>query len=411
MLRRFISLDKALNEAIENTKIELSEERVSIDQASYRILAEDIIAPIDIPPYDRSAVDGYAVRAEDTFGASSTNPIPLKLKGEVLFDSDRNSLCVNEGEAIRISTGVPIPQGANAVIMLEDTYIENDKVYVLKAVAKYENVSRRGEDIKKGDTVIEKGTLLKPWHIAALAALGIDTVRVYRKVRIGVVAIGSEVVEPSEGIQAYFRGKVLNSTARLVVELLNRYKFIDVKYYGIVSDDEMEIRTKVAKVLEERDAVITTGGTGVSYHDIVVKAVEGIDGRILVRGIAIRPGRPTSIAVLSGKPIFMLSGFPVAAYIGVEMIVLPYLIRKLKIRGFEKMRVKAVLTHRIYNVVGYRSFIRVRVFKCGEKICAEPIALRGSGILSSLLKSNGILIIPENIEGYEKGSEVWIEIM
>ena len=182
------------------------------------------------------------------------------------------------------------------------------------------------------------------------------------------------------------------------------------RYLGVVGDDEEEIANALKQAVEKHDYVITTGGTGVSSGDLVPRAVGKI-GRLLIRGVAMRPGRPTSLGVISGKPVFMLSGFPVAALVGLEAIVTPALARMLGVCLPRNPVVEARLTRRIANAVGYRSFFRVRVYRCGEEYCVEPLRITGSGILSTLVRGNGILVVPEHVEGHEAGEKVMVELL
>ncbi len=397
-------LEDAIASVINKTRILLDEIELDLDNALGKISSEDVISPIDFPPYDRSAVDGYAVCSDSITSASPNNPIPLRLKRR----GDENLTCE---DSLEISTGERIHKPFDAVVMFEDVYIAGNTIYVMRSIPKYANISRMGEDFKRGEIVLWKGTLIRPWHIAILSTIGKNIIRVYRDLRVGIIATGNEVKNSSSGIEVYEKGFILDSTSRLVLATLLEYRFLRPKSYGIYPDDVNTISKVLLDALNENDIVITTGGTGPGKPDVTLNSVKLIGADVIVQGIAMRPGRPTSIAIFNGKPIFMLSGFPVAAYMGIRMLVLPFIARYLNIKGMEPMEVKAKLTKRIAGSIGYDTFVRVKVYRCGEDLCAEPIMLRGSGVLSSLIRANGFLKIPLDVEGYERGDYVWIQML
>lgn len=402
----YIEVSKALNMLAEQARLSIDAVELDIESSIGFIAAENVFSPIDLPPFDRSAVDGYAVCSEVVSSASPNNPVPLKL----ISYSDKLPSC---DYAVQISTGVRMPLGADAVVMLEDAYREGDTVYILRSVPKYGNVSRKGEDIKEGEIVIEKGAIIRPVHVAVLSALGITRIKVFRKVRIGLVSTGSEVMPPQQGIEVYKKGMILDSTAILLRSALSMFRFIEVNWYGFVKDCEEEIKAVAEKALKENDIVIFTGGTGPGNTDKTFKAVSSIsnDLKILSRGLAIRPGRPTTILVINGKPVFLLSGFPVAAYIALHEIVLRFIYTALGIKEQPLIEVPVRLSKRVFGSVGYDTYIRAKVTKCGDELCAEPLFLHGSGVLRSLLEANSLIVVPRNVEGYEKGERIWVKLL
>uniref|UniRef100_A0A7C2VKV1 Molybdopterin molybdenumtransferase MoeA n=1 Tax=Ignisphaera aggregans TaxID=334771 RepID=A0A7C2VKV1_9CREN len=409
-LEKLMPLEQSIERMASEIKLVLRSETVSLLDSIYRIASRDIVAESDIPFFDRSAVDGYAVRAEDTYGASEFNPIILRVVGEVRPGEPR--LAIGSGEAAKISTGMPLPLGANAVVMVEDVVEEGNAIYVTRSVGRYTNVALQGEDIQRGKVIIKRGTLIEPKHVAALATLGIGSIEVYERPRICVVCTGSEVVEPgSIGREEVFRrGLTYNSTGPLIITYIKSLGFLDPIYMGFVEDSRSRIRVAVEKAVEMCHAVITTGGAGPSAHDLTLDAVEEAGGKIIVRGIAMRPGRPTSGGIVNGKPVFMLSGFPVASFIGLKYFALPVM-EKVIGMVIPRRTVMAKLTKRIANVVGYTSFVRVKLLRCLDQICAEPVAVSGSGTISTLLDSDGILVIPPNIEGFDKDQVVEVELV
>ncbi len=374
----------------------LASERVSLLEAVGRVLAEDIYSEVDVPPFDRATMDGYAVRAEDTFGASFNNPVRLRY----LPYSEGGE--IKEGEAMEIATGAPMPRGSDAVVMYEHANRVGDFVEVFKPVPKLRNVSIRGEDVAKGSLVMKRGRIISPWDVGVLASLGIKEVPVVSRPRVYLISTGEELVELEEWPA---EGKIINSSKFVLISLLKEAGAIPM-YGGIVKDDVGEIREAVKKGLKEADLVITTGGLALGTRDRTVEAIRSLNPEILIRGMAIRPGRPTSLAVVEGKPVAMLSGFPVASAVGFEAVVRPLLEFMMGSEPRPVPKVKGRLTRRVTTPINVRSYVRVRVLRKGRELVVEPLAVTGSGILSTLTKGNGLLIIPETREGYDEGDEV-----
>ncbi len=405
------SIEEVLREAGNLLTHKPSMIKVHIGEALGRYLAEDIIAPFNLPPHNRSVVDGYAVRSKDTFGASPSNPVILKVKGFVRV-GENLGLEVGEGEAVELSTGAPMPKGADSVVMYEKARRVGDFIEVLEPVPPMANVSRVGEDVREGERILARGVRLAPWDIAVLASLGYKSVRVYN-VNVALISTGSELVE-LENVEdargALESGLVINSN-RYSMEGLLRDNGFNPHYLGIVPDDFEAIRNVIIKALESYDAVITMGGASVGKPDYTVKAVKSLNPDYLAHGILMRPGRANSLAVVGGKPVFMLSGFPVASIVGFEAIAKPLLLRM--VGGVEEPKplVKGVLTRRVNTPINVRSYVRVKVYRRNGEVYVEPLALTGSGILSTLVRGNGILIVPENREGYDEGDVVEVILL
>jgi molybdopterin molybdotransferase len=376
----------------------LSSEPVPVEEALGRVTAENIVAPSDLPSFDRSAVDGYAVWAEDTFEASQ-----FKLKTLKLTQKDN----IERGEAKQIWTGHPVPKGADAVIMLEYTRARTEEIQVTAAVTPGENVSKKGEDIRKGEVMIESGIRLQPHHIGFLAALRIRQVNAVQKVKVAFSSTGNELVEISE---KPLPNQIINSNRYAIADLCRE---LDAEhlYLGIARDNEEEIGTKILEGLKKADIVITTGGTSVGAADLVPIVVDklGKPG-IVVHGVAMRPAMPTALGILEGKPVFVLSGYPIAAIVGFEAFVRPTI---LKLQGIEyepRPMVKAKLTRRVAGALGRRVYLRVKTFEKDGDFYAEPVQTKGSGLYSSMTKANGYVAIPEDREGLEEGETVVVHL-
>lgn len=400
---KLLTLDEAIARAVYSINLKLDVVEEDLWNSLYRISAQDISAIRDSPVLDKSTVDGFAVKSDDTIGASLSNPIRLVVKGKIKPGEVplANSI-LKHGEAIEVYTGSFIPAGADAVVMYEDVVIGEGYIDVIRPVPRGANISRRGEDFRKNEVIVYKNTVLRPWHLAAIASQGISKVLVYRKLRIGLVSIGDELIPVGSG---FVLGKTYASTEYLVKLMLDELGFIEAKYYGIIPDDLGKLVRIVKHMLSENDCLVTIAGTSVSDQDIVPKYIEEY-GEWVVRGIAIRPGRTTSLALINGKPIFILSGNPVAAWVGLEAFIKPVICRVLRVDPPPKPMVKAVLARRITNPVGFRSFVRVFLEKKKDMYIAEPYMVHGSSIISSLLKTHGYIVIDENTEGVEEGNEV-----
>jgi len=382
---------------------QLGSERVPLDQALGRVLAHDIVSDFDIPAFDRAAMDGYAVVAQDTFGSSQTNPALLRGVGKAAMGL-APSLKIARGEGAEIATGAFLPAGADAVVMLEYAHrINPDQVEVLSPVTPGENVSKAGEDVQKGDVVLRRGTQLLPPDIGMLAALANREVEVVRRPTVAILCTGSELVELGDSPR---EGQVINSNRYVLCSLVEKTGGA-AAYLGIAKDSLADISRMIRKGLVEADMVLVTGGTSVGETDLVPEAIQTIgEPGMLVHGVAIRPGMPTGLALVNGKAVVSLSGQPVAAMIGFETFVRPLILRLLGTDEQPAPSVGARLSRRVASALGMRTFVRVIVREVDGEYVADPITTTGSGLLSSLTKANGMVIIPEDLEGIEAGDEV-----
>jgi len=397
--QKLISIDEALRIFFDGLGIEkLGKTVIPVHQALNRVLAEDVIAAENLPRFDRSAMDGYGVRAEDTFEASPFKPKTLRIV-------DGNE--VSEKQAKQLWTGTSLPKGANAVMMLEKTKQVADGIEVWIPVTPGENVSKKGEDVSKGDVAVKAGTRLKPQHLGLIGALGITEVNVVDKPKIAVLATGNELIEVDnrpEGNQVF-------EVNRLILSALCRELGAEPFDLGIAKDDVNEIVKKLKAGLEKVNTIITTGGTSVGAFDLVPAAVNSIGKPgVIVHGIAMRPAMPTALAIADKKPIIILSGNPVAAMIGFEVFARPLICKMLGLKQELRPVAKAKITRRVPTTLGRRSFVRVHVSRQGEEFLAEPVSTLGSGVISTMTKANGYIIIPENREGLQEGELVTVNL-
>jgi molybdopterin molybdotransferase len=392
-----------INEALEfffrklNPK-KLEPEKISVHEALDRVLWRDIIAERDVPPFDRSAVDGYAVRAQDTFNASATKPKTLTI-------SKSNS--IQKNEAIQVWTGNAIPKGADAVVMLEYAKRSNNKIEVLTSVTPGQNISKKGEDVKTGQIAVKAGIFLKPQHLGLITALGIPHVDVTRKPKVGILATGNELVELGDKLG---NGQVFDVN-RIILSMLCRKIGAQPIDLGIARDNYKEIADKIREKIEDLDLILTTGGTSVGGSDIVPTTINRLGSPgVIVHGVAMRPGMPTALAVIKDKPILLLSGNPVAAMIGFEVFAKPLILKLLGVNEFFGVRVKANLTRHVAGVLGQRVFVRVKLFEKDSTLWAEPVGVKGSGVLSTMTEADGYIVIPEEREGLSENEKVTVHI-
>jgi molybdopterin molybdotransferase len=397
--QKLTPVEEALELLLNSLKLEpLETVSISLAEALNHILAEDVIAEEDLPSFDRSAVDGYAVKANDTLGASQFNPKTLKLT-----KADR----LLEGEAKEVWTGSPLPEGADAVLMLEYVKRLNDEIEVWVAVTPGENVSRKGEDVAKGEVAVKAGTRLKPHHLGLIAALGRSHVTVFEKPKVAVLATGNELVEPGHKPK---KGQVFEVN-RLIISSLCRELGAEPVDLGIARDNSDEILGKIRSGLEKANIVVTTGGTSVGASDLVPAAINSLGKPgVIVHGIAMRPAMPTALAVVNNKPIIVLSGNPVAAMFGFEVFARPLILKMLGAEHESRPVLKAKVTRRISTALGRKTFVRVRVFQRNGEFYAEPVSTRGSGVISTMTRANGYVVVPENREGLEANETVVVHM-
>jgi molybdopterin molybdotransferase len=366
---------------------------------SGRVLAENIIAMDDLPYFDRSAMDGYAIRYKDSTEASQLNPVKL-----TVVETDE----VIVGQAKQVWTGNPLPKGADTVVMLENTECEGSTLTIHNVFTPYINVIRHGEDVKKGQLVAKKGTRLTPYNIGLAAALGYSALKVYQKPKIALIATGNELV--SVGAQAG-KHQIFDSN-KLMLSAVCQELGAEIIDFGIVNDSTEEIAEKISQALKIADALITTGGTSVGGLDFVPDAVNRIGKPgVIAHGIALRPAMPTGVAVLHDKPVMILSGNPVASIIGFEVFGRPAICRLLGLNEPEKRLIlKATLSRKVSGVLGRKTYVRVLVkLRMGE-LTVEPISTKGPSSISTMTQSNGYVIIPENCEGLREGETVLVQM-
>jgi molybdopterin molybdotransferase len=370
-------------------------EEVRLDEALGRVLAGAVIADIDIPGFSRSTVDGYALQADDTIGASESLPAFLAIAGRVAM-GERATFSVEPGTCAYVPTGGEIPAGADAVAMVEYSEMIGNEVLVKRPVAPGENVMARGEDFSKGELVLSPGRLLSPREVGVLAAVGGARIPVFRQPVVGIISTGNELVSVTAVPEP---GRVRDINSYLIGAFLQRQGIIPVPF-GIVSDDRESLRQRITDALSRCDAVILSGGSSKDERDLTADLIRE-RGEVLVHGISISPGKPTIIGRADGKPVIGLPGHPASAYVVLLVIAGP-LLSAMTGKGDTSARTeKMVLAENIPSARGREDYVRVRVSE--EMVYPE---FGKSGLMNTLIRSDGLIRIPAGSEGIEKGEMV-----
>ncbi len=384
-------------------------ETVSINMSAGRILAEEIISDIDLPDFTRSTMDGFAVCASSTFGASSGNPALLIIKGGIAM-GEVPDFEIRPGEAARIATGGMLPAGADSVVMIEFTEaIDDTAIEVFKSVAPGQNIIEKGDDFKKGKTVLTSGIKIRPAEKGLMASFGVSRVKVFKKPVVGIISTGDEIVPISEyPPPGHIRDINSYTTAAMVIEA-----GAEPRTFGVVKDDYDALKSVCEKALEESDMVLISGGSSVGTRDFTLDVLSAFqDAAIRVHGISISPGKPTILAGVNGKPVWGLPGHVVSAMIVFEIVVKPFLFKMSGLVEYNKnmFRQDAVLTRNIPSAQGREEYIRVKLVEKEEGLYAEPV-LGKSGMINTMVHADGLVRIPLNTEGLLKGTQVKVRLI
>jgi len=374
----------------------LAPEKVSLDSSLGRILYEDITSGVNVPYFDRSAVDGYAVKAEDTYGASLYNPLHLTVVGESC--AGKKKLHIKKGEAVRIMTGGMMPDGADSCIMAEYTEEKDMILSIHKPLSIHENVSLVGEDIKKGSLILPKGRVIRPPDIGVLASVQKKEVTVSRKPRISLIITGSELASIGETPKD---GKIIDSNSHLLTGLIQDSSAL-ITSTKIIPDDYEKIKNAILS--SDADILLVTGGTSCGKKDYAPLIVSEI-GKLLVHGVAMKPGGPFGLGIISEKPVFLLPGNPLAVCVIYDFFV-SYALGQMQGAKNETRAASGTLTKKVPSSAGRTDIYRV--FYHDDLV--DPQRAGGASILSSMVRSNAYLVIPENIEGYEEGEKVQVRL-
>ena len=417
-----ISVEQALEKILSYVDV-LEEEQVPILDSPGQVLAEDIYSSINIPPLDNAAMDGYAVKSGDTYGASRGSPRFLRVIDTVIAGSISERE-VEPGTAIRIMTGAPVPKGADSVVKFEDTDETQRKkpsteqsiteIGILCKVSTGLNIRRAGEDIARGSIVSKKGTVIRPAEVGVLASLGRSKVMVIRRPVVAILATGNELVDINQPLPA---GKIYNSNTYSVAALIQRYGGVP-KILGIALDSEESLITKLRQGLDA-DMLITTGGVSAGDYDIV-KDVLAKEGEITFWTVRMRPGKPLAFGTIKGIgktgvtrsiPQLGLPGNPVSSMVTFELFARPAILKMMGKKNLTKPSVEAVIEEPVINSDGRRVYTRAVVEKRSGQYFARLTGPQGSGILTSMSQANGLVIVPEDKAGVKAGEVVQVMML
>jgi putative molybdopterin biosynthesis protein len=382
----------------------LPAEEVPLAAALGRVLAEEVRAPVDVPGFTRSNMDGFAVRAADTYGAAEEAPRRLRVTGRSLPGAP-GALEVEAGAAVAIATGAPVARGADAVVMVEDTEFADGVVEVRRAVAPGANLSHAGSDIARGETVLRQGDVLSSRETAVLAALGLARVKVVRRPRVVLFSTGDELLVPGEAPRDGF---VYDSNQRVLADAV-REAGGDVVERGIVRDDKNALRARLSEGLRDGDLVLLSGGTSKGPGDVGYRALDGL-AKVLVHGVALKPGKPVVLAVAEGKPLAVLPGFPTSAIFTFHEFVAPWIRARSGLPNDPVREVTATLPRAIVSERGRTEYDLVHLVETDRGLVAYPLG-KGSGSVTTFSRADGFHRIPAEVERLEAGETVRVTLL
>ncbi|MFC6903869.1 gephyrin-like molybdotransferase Glp [Halalkalicoccus tibetensis] len=383
-------IDEARERLLERVASHDRTERVPLASADGRTLATRVTAPKPVPGYDRAAMDGYAVRAEDTFGASDRSPNLLR-EGED----------VGPETAVRVHTGSELPEGADAVVMIEQVERVGEELEVGDGVAEGENVGPVGEDVAEGQTLYEPGHRVRPSDLGLLKSVGLTEVEVSERPTVAVIPTGEELVQSDPE-----PGEVIETNGLTASRLADRWGGRPT-YRDVVTDDREALRAAIQRDLT-KDLIVTTGGSSVGERDLIPEVVDEI-GEVLVHGVALKPGHPVALGVVEETPVLMLPGYPVACIVNAVQFLRPALKRAGGMPCEDHPTTEATLERKIRSEPGVRTFARVKVDRGGNETTALPTRVSGSGVLSSVALADGWVVVSEDREGIAEGETVAVE--
>jgi molybdenum cofactor synthesis domain-containing protein len=401
-MKAFISLEEGMRILLDCVAPIARTERVGLLEAAGRVLAEPIVAAMDVPPFPRAAMDGYAVVAEDTFGAGNFNPARLSLI-EVIHAADTARRQVARGTCIQVATGAPVPAGADAVVQVEDTELEGDpgragEVRIYKPVYPRQNVSPQGEDIRAGGQVLGAGVRLDPSKIGVVAALGITQVPVFAKPTVAVIPSGNEILAPGDPLEP---GKIYDINSYTLSALIREVGALPT-LFPIMQDTLEDVRRTLQAALA-CDLIVISGGSSVGERDVMVEAVESL-GEVKFHGIAVKPGKPTLCGLIQGRLVLGMPGYPTSCLTNGYGLLAPVLRKLARLPEAQEGGIRLPMSRRYTSTIGRHQYLPVRV-EHGEVV---PV-FKESGAITSMADAEGYIEIPANVDLVEKGELVLVK--
>jgi molybdopterin molybdotransferase len=399
-----ISVEAALNQILEAIP-PLGLEKVSLLDALGRVIGEDVAASRPIPPKDNSAMDGYALRSQDTQGACPERPVIL----DVIEDIPAGAIPrkrVERGQAARIMTGAPVPEGADAVLRMEDSEKDGRRVRIFAEAPAGQDIRLAGEDVQPGETVISRGDVIRPAQIGMLAALGRSIIPVYQNPLVAILATGDELVDVDETPSPW---QIVSSNSYALAAQVLDCGAVPLNL-GIAKDTREDLTAKLNAALRA-DLIISSGGVSVGDYDLVKDIMKEVGNRMQFWQVAMRPGKPLAFGAMNGVPLFGLPGNPVSSMVSFEQFVRPSILKMMGRRNLFRRIVKAVLGEAIHKKQGTRHFIRARVAFEDGLYRAVSTGEQGSGILKSMVQANGLIVLPENATSVKAGETVAVQLL
>ena len=398
-IRDTIALDEALATMLAVAEPISRIETVDLREADGRVLARDVVAGADVPPFDRAAMDGYAVVAEDTFGAGRFEPATLRCL-EKVFTGQLPSRRVASGECVEIATGAPMPEGANAVVMVEETERAGaDQIRVMTPVYPGQNVGRRGADIREGRTVLTAGSVLTPSGVGAIAALGIPRVEVYARPAVALLSTGNEIVEPGQPLGP---GGIYDINRFTLSAIVARHGG-EPRPQPTAADTLADLAGAIDRALAS-DLIVFSGGSSVGERDLIMDVLHE-RGEVAFHGIAVKPGKPTVFGQIDGRPFLGMPGYPTSCLSNAYMLLIPLLRRMARLPEYEPRTVRLPLARRIVSTTGRHQFYTVRIVDGA----AHP-AFKASGDITSMADAHGYIEIPAQTDIVEAGEIVEVKL-
>jgi len=399
-----ISVKEALDQVLSHIH-PLGLERVSILDGLGRVIGEDIVAPRDLPPYDNSGMDGYAVRSEDIQTASPGHPVRLKVIEDLRagFTSRKRA---GKGEAIRIMTGAPIPGGTDTVVPVEDTERDNGDVSILQANPPGKYIRRAGEDVKKGERIISRGSLIRPPEVGMIASAGRSSVSAYQKPQVAILCTGEELVDVDGKLDEV---KIISSNSYTLAAQVKDCGAIPIQI-GIARDQKEEIKEKIMQGLRA-DVLISSAGVSVGDYDFVRDVLKELGAEMIFWQVAMKPGKPIAFWIYHQKPLFSLPGNPVSSMVTFEQFVRPALLKMMGHRQIFRPVIEAFLKEEIRKEPGKCHFIRGVVSHGRDSYDVSVAGAQGSGILRSMVRANGLIVIPEDCQEVKAGEIVKVQLL
>jgi len=379
----------------------LPTESVSLPDAVGRVLAEEVLAPCDLPRWDNSAMDGFAVRSEDCEKAE-----PLLIEGYIPAGGTPSGIRVGPGKAVRIMTGAPTPDGCDTIVPIEEIEEQDGQILIKGRVKQGDHIRVRGEDVQQDEIVITAGSILRPAEINMLAAFGFREVSVYRRPKVAILSTGDELVEPGEPLGP---GQIVNSNAYSLAAAVKEAGG-EPLLLGIARDTHASLAEKLTDGLQA-DVLITTAGVSMGDRDLVCEVLRDMGVERLFWKVDIKPGRPTAFGLKDGKPVFSLPGNPVSAMVTFEEFVRPALLKMMGHARVIRPYVKAILQETETKRPGRVQFLRVRVVDNGEQLTASSSGDQNTGILRTMVRANGIAVLPADRDRVEAGEEVDVHLI